>query len=251
MDEQEDAKQFQCSVCRDSGWLFLEKPLRRCDCRLQKIRAARFQKAVELTPRKFREQYGVRNGLLSLQTDAPAKEKQTEILRLLEKNSEKSFYFYGKTGTRKTTFAWALLQEAGRRGQKVGGDTGRTLADTLRNYALRQTLPTQNNSFYSLAQLKEPNERFCVLIDEIELFPVTDYSLSTLFELVDTVQSYEQQLIITSNKSLKELFNKWEQTDRDGKANAVDYCEKLSRRLREVCAMVEINGARAARVNVK
>jgi DNA replication protein DnaC len=231
---------FQCAKCKDSGWLYLEKPLRRCDCRLEKIRVERFNKAVETTPRKFREQYGVLNGLESIAPDNSIHPKHSEILAMLKRNKEKSFYFFGKTGTHKTTFAWALLQEAGRRGQKVGGNTGRQLADSIRNYSLHQTVD-KNASFYSLAQLDETSERFCVLIDEIELFPVSEYSLSTLFELVDKVQSNEQQIVITSNKTMQMLMDKWIAMDKDGKANAADYCEKLTRRFTEVCVMVDLS----------
>lgn len=142
--------------------------------------------------------------------------------------------------THKTTFAWALMQEAGKRGQKVGGNTGRALADSIRNYSLHGTIE-KGASFYALTQLEAEGERFCVLIDEIELFPVSEYSLSTLFELVDKVQSNEQQIIITSNKTIDELFAKWQNTDRDGKANAVDYCEKLNRRFREICVVVDLS----------
>ena len=230
---------FQCVLCQDSGWLYLEKPIRRCDCRLEKIRIERFNKAVETTPRKFREQYGVTDGLESIKADNSIHPKHGETLELLKRNKEKSFYFFGKTGTHKTTFAWALMQEAGRRGQKVGGSTGRQLADAIRNYSLHQTIE-QGASFYSLSQLDQTNERFCVLIDEIELFPVTEYSLATLFELVDKVQSNEQQLIITSNKTIPALMEKWIAMDKEGKANAVDYCEKLMRRFKEICVPIPL-----------
>lgn len=231
---------FQCAKCQDSGWLYLEKPLRRCDCRMEKIRVERFNKSLEITPRKFREQYGVTNGLDSIKPNNQIHPKHAETLEMLKRNKEKSFYFFGKTGTHKTTFAWALMQEAGKRGQKVGGNTGRQLADSVRNYSLHQTIE-KTASFYSLTQLDEANERFCVLIDEIELFPVSEYSLSTLFELVDKVQSNEQQIIITSNKTVKSLMEKWIAMDRDGKANAADYCEKLMRRFREICIMVDLS----------
>lgn len=231
---------FDCFDCKDSGWLYLEKPIKRCPCRLKKVLVERFQSAVNLTPQKFRDRYKVSNGLESIEPDETIHKDHEKTLKMLKRNAEKSFYFFGKTGTHKTTFAWALMQEAGRRGQRVGGNTGRALADSIRNYSLHGTIE-KNTSFYSLSQLDETNERFCVLIDEIELFPVTEYSLSTLFELIDKVQSNEQQLIITSNKSISELLQKWINTDREGKANAVDYCEKLSRRLKEICIQVDLS----------
>lgn len=230
---------FECFDCKDSGWIYVGESVERCKCRKDKIRKERFQVSINLTPQKFREQYGVTDGLNSIVPNPKIHSRHPEYLAMLKRNPEKSFYFFGKTGTHKTTFAWALMQEAGRRGQKVGGNTGRQLADTIRNYSLHQSLP-KNASFYSLEQL-ETSERFCVLIDEIELFPVTEYSLSTLFELVDKVQAYEQQLIITSNKSVSELLQKWIDTDREGKANAVDYCEKLARRFKEICVPVDLS----------
>lgn len=220
------------------------KGAKNCDCRTEKTRKQRFKLAVDLTPKQFREQHGVIDGLASMRPMEKVHPKQPKVLaKLREINASddpvRSFYFFGRTGAHKTTFAWALMQEAGRRGQVVGGNTGKSLIDTLRNYALHGNKPAEA-SFYSLEQLENNNSTMCVLIDDIDGIIISEYTFGLLWDLLDKVQAYRQQLIITSNKSIDALLKDWVERDRDGKANAVNYNEKLVRRLKEVCTDVDL-----------
>lgn len=200
--------------------------------------------AIDLTPIKYREQHRVIDGLASIEPRPAAHPKQPKVLEWLREinkgdNPDRSFYFYGRTGAHKTTFAWALMQEAGRRGQLVGGNTGKSLIDTLRSYALDKPIP-RDVSFYSLEQLENNSEKLCVLIDDIDGILISEYTFGLLWDLLDKVQTYQQQLIITANKSIDQLLTDWVSRDRDGRANAVNYNEKLARRLKEVCTDVNL-----------
>lgn len=232
------AKHFDCLICRDTKSVIVERlGARPCECIKEKIRLGRFRRAVELTPPLFS---WITDGLNSIEPRADIHPKHPEYLAKLKRNYEKSFYFFGKTGTHKTTFSWALLQEAGRSGSRVGGNSGKGLSDTLRNYEFNQTLP-RDASFYALEQLESRDARFCLLIDEIEMFKLSEYGLSLLFEIVEKILQFKHQLIVTSNKSLDELLREWILRDGDGKANAANYCEKLSRRLKELCAPIDLS----------
>ncbi len=225
-------------MCEDSANGFNKKiyldtgKLVKCECAVERIRQQRFNRAVEITPMNFK---WITDGINSIPEMAKVHPMQPKHLRTLKDNLNGSFYFYGKTGTHKTTFGWALVQEAGRRGQKVGGNSGAALSDTIREYSFNNKI-LNNASFYSLNQLETNEGRFCLFIDEIETFKRTEYGFATLFELIEKVQAYKHQLIITSNKSIDQLIGEWVQRDVDGKANAANYCEKLARRITEVCS---------------
>lgn len=241
-----DEGDFDCRICFDdpSGMFIVDGEAKRCQCRIERRRHGRFLKAVEITPKIFRDIYGVNDGLLSMKPRPQSHPKQPEVLKRLSEitasdTPDRSFYFFGRTGAHKTTFAWALMQEAGRRGQIVGGNTGKSLIDTLRNYALHGTNPNEA-SFYAIGQLESNSEKMCVLIDDLDGIVISEYTFGLLWDLLDKVQAYQQQLIITANRSIDDLLIDWCARDREGRANAVNYSEKLARRLKEVCTDVDL-----------
>jgi DNA replication protein DnaC len=232
-------------VCSDSGFVVTKRGAGRCECAKARIRKARFATAVEITPKLFRERYGIVNGLESFRTMESFKNdhpRQAEALALVSKYPERSFYIFGRTGAHKTTLAWAILQEAGRRGTLVGGNTGKSLIDTIRSYAFDGKRPPKGVTFYSLEQIETNNDRICILIDDIDgITPLTEYTFSTLWELLDKVMAYEQQLIVTSNRSIDALFENWAERDRDGKANSANFSEKLIRRFKEIFVDIDLS----------
>jgi hypothetical protein len=239
----------ECRICMDVGMTVEEvdgggRRARNCQCRTTKIRKARFDKAVALTPRTFRENHKVYDGLRMIEPRPQTHPKQPEVLeRLLKRivtHPNQSYFFFGRTGAHKTTFAWALVQEAARLGKIVGGNTGKSLIDSLRNYAIHGTIP-RDQSFYSLEQLETSAERFCVLIDDIDGILISEYTFALLWDLLDKVQAYQQQLIITSNRSIDDLIEDWNERDRDGRANAANFSQKLARRLKETCLDIDLS----------
>ena len=245
--EEQLAETVNCLRCEDSDNAIdkihfrLTGEVVRCPCAIEKDRARRFHRAVELTPRKFRETHGIVDGLNSMRPMPEVHPNQPKELEKLRRNATKSFYIYGKTGSHKTTLAWALMQEAGRRGQPVGGNTGKSLIDTLRSYQFDKKLPRNGETFYELSQLENNKTRFCLLIDDIDGLVITEYTFGLLWDLLDKVQAYDQQLIITANKSIDKLLSEWATRDRDGRANAVNFCEKIARRLKEITADVDLS----------
>lgn len=246
---------YSCGVCMDVGRIELGGNWVYCECRKEKIRQARFDDAVRVRPQNW---LWLTDGLNSVAQNEPAKRKLSalsaacdgkivargeEILKRLADNQTKSFYFYGATGTLKTTLGLALLQEAGRRGQLTAYDLGRELIDTIRDYQIKN-LTSTGKRFYSLTQL-ENDMPMCLMIDEIEdtVSGLTSYTLSTLFRLIEKAQAYRQQIIITSNRSLEDLLEFWKMRDRRflrGEADAENYCAKIDRRLQEICVVMEL-----------
>lgn len=241
---------FECQICFDVGAVVepYENGTGRtravpCICRTAKIRKARFEAAVNLTPSLYRDRHMVYDGLNAIEDRPQAHPKQPEVLAKLRKRIQthpnQSYFFFGRTGAHKTTFAWALVQEAGRLGKLVGGNTGKSLIDTLRNYAIHQRMPARGISFYALEQLETEPGRFCVLIDDIDGIIISEYTFGLLWDLLDKVQTYEQQLIITSNKAIRPMLSDWMSRD-DGRANSVNYSEKLIRRMSEICLDIDL-----------
>ncbi len=242
--DDEWARQFNCIRCQDTGFDFQAMLAGRgsipCVCRLEKIRLERFQTAVRLTPRKFN---WITDGLNSVPEMPDVHPRQPKILQQLRRaqNSEKSYFFWGKTGTHKTTLALALMQEAGRRGEKVSYEVGRSLIDNIRNFQINAAIPA-DKAIYSLEHL-ETTERLCLLIDEIEdtASSLTSYTLSILFGVVERCQAFEHQLLITSNTSLERLLEKWIIRDKTGEADAENYANKIGRRISEMCVKVDFS----------
>lgn len=239
--EEEVAGNFKCAACRDTGWNFLASPVTRCECTRERLRLARFRKAIELTPRKFRELHGITDGLASIAPDAKIHPRQPGILRELKEHPVGSYFFFGETGTHKTSFACALMQEAGRRGQLVNFAVGKTAIDDIRNFQLNKTAPA-SRAFYSLEQL-ETEESVCLVIDELDdtLATFSSYTLSTLFAIVELVQAYRHQLIVTSNDSLETILTNWCERDPDNKFNTTNYAKKIGRRLKEICRIKDLS----------
>lgn len=246
----------ECEKCFDTGTFVISiKETRPCECRTKKQAARLFQRAVSCAPEQWQ---WLTNGFASIRSNKRAVERFALIegfvdgakigsgeglLDRIEKRRENSFYIWGKTGVYKTTIALALLQEAGRRGRLTAYGLGREFIDTLRTYSLKQTAP-ESALFYSLDQFAE-GRPYSLMIDEIEdtASGLTSYTLSTIFRLVEKAQAHNQQLIITSNRSLDDLLDFW--TNRDnrflkGEADAENYCAKIDRRLQEICTVLEL-----------
>lgn len=239
-------KPWSCDRCEDkeAGFdlvIYREtQKLVKCECYFKRLRVVKFNRAISITPKRFSENFGIIDGLNSAENLRDLTPDGHKLIANLRKRPEQSYYFWGKTGKYKTALAWALLQESGRMGYSCGGNDGRALVNTLSDYQFKQKLPKKDETFYSISQIENNEEKFCVLIDDIEVMKVSDYSLATLFEIVEKCQVYNHRLIITSNKSINELMKKFVKSDRDGSANAEDYCEKLLRRLKEYCLEIEI-----------
>jgi DNA replication protein DnaC len=158
--------------------------------------------------------------------DARIHVRQPAALEQLRAGSAHSYFLFGETGTHKTSFAVALMQEAGRRGQLVNFAVGKTCIDDIRNYQLNRIVP-QNRTFYSLEQL-ETDEPLCLVIDELDdtLSTFSSYTISTLFAITEAVQAYRHQLLITSNDDLETVLENWCARDAENKYNTINYAKK-------------------------
>lgn len=240
------AAQFDCVECQDSGFELAARlrgeGAKPCECRVRKILAERFRASIARTPRRFS---WIEDGLNSIKPDAAIHPKHPETLELIKRadNREKSWYLFGRTGTHKTTLAIALMQESARRGMPVSFEIGRKLIDNIRAFQFdKKPVPVYPGAITDFAQL-ETNEQRCIVIDEIEdtASTLSAYTLSILFGIVDRAMSYDHHLLITSNVSLERLLNRWIERDRSGEADALNYANKIYRRLTETCAVVDFS----------
>jgi len=250
----------KCLTCGDTTWEYVGDAVKRCGCQLELIRKALFAKAVASRPNgDFGEWAWLVDGFVSVRANERMMKalgrleliqngrligSGARIVDWLEKNSHQSFYIHGATGTYKTTLALAVMQEAGRRGQRTAYDIGRELIDAIRNNDLgKETSSTKQ--FRSLDQLETHGLPFCLLIDEIEdtASGLTAYTLSTIFRMIEKFKAFKQQLVMTSNRSLEQLLDVWKYRDSQflkGAAMAEDYCAKIDRRLQEHCLVLEL-----------
>lgn len=232
---------YGCEVCRDTGFVFdtlgraEQRPVR-CPCKTEKIRQEKFRLAVAATPERFS---WLKDGLNSIKPDAGKHPKQEIVLDALRADPAASYYFYGVTGSGKTSFAWALYQEAGRRGKSTGGDTMNKIMGAWRAFEFERIV-AKGASIYSIEQLNDPEKRWCILLDEIETAKLSEYTLRTLFDIIDTAMTRGHQLIVTSNKPLDALVADWIRKDRDGTFEAENFGAKIRRRVFEYCRRIDL-----------
>lgn len=234
---------FECPDCEDSGFVETENGVDHegrpcyglviCPCRQKKILREKFLQAVGRTPK---EDFGwITDGLNSIEPNDTIHPKQSKALLFLKANKGESFYFHGITGAGKSAYAWALWQEAAREGYQLEAQKGNQLIKAFRDAEFGQFTKAK---LYNLAQLEEG--KWCVLIDEFDKIKLTEYSLQTLFNILDTLKTHGHRILITAKKSLAEVENEWLAKDADGKFDAENFAADIRRRMSTKCIEIDL-----------
>ena len=137
----------------------------------------------------------------------------------------KSVYIYGPNGTGKTTFACAMA--------KMLIDMG-----LLVRFENSKQVITEIQETFSGKQTDVLDRCYAcrvLVLDDLGKEQPTPYSLSMLYQVIDTRYAAGKPTVVTSNFSRGALVNRWERAD-------LETAEAIVSRLCEDCETVEMGG---------
>lgn len=239
---------FQCMICRDApsrmklveDGTWLGQPVYvavQCDCQRQDLFRTRFEVVLKHTP----EEYGfLQRGLESIKPDINRHPKQEKILEKIKSAPAESYLFYGLSGCGKSAVSWAMAQTAALTGKQVFCGTAELLILSFQTWMIKHE-KLQKASLWSFDQLLDPKaDKWFIMIDEIEKIKLSDYTLRTLFGIIKIAKEQGHQLVVTANRTLQEIEDRWMAIDTDGKLDAENYAAVIRRRLMEYCNTVDM-----------
>jgi DNA replication protein DnaC len=182
-------------------------------------------------------------------------EKQGKMIEYLKNHGNDGFFFFGPPGTSKTTFATALLRSAMERewstwfykdGHPLMWNKSMFIRYINWDSLIQEYLDYQNHPNDAptpsvtprlIRETKDAGRRFVLCLEELDKSRLTEYKANKLFELLVAMDETGGQLILTTNHTAKESFQKWlYQTDND----AVNMAgEPAWRRISDNCKMID------------
>lgn len=154
-------------------------------------------------------------------------ERQANIIEHLRANAASGFLFYGAPGTSKTTFATALIRAALERNWETtiySRNMGYTFYENFWiHYVnwdayIQSLLDYQNHSDPEddnpalpdlIRRSAKKGRKSTIAIEEIDKSRLTEFKANKLFDLVCAVDETQSQLIITTNHTTVESFERW------------------------------------------
>lgn len=180
--------------------------------------------------RANRERRLARSGIQRRYWDAVAsmEPKCTRFLSGYRKHGGGGLYIYGDVGTGKTYLASAVAIDLVDRGAKV------IFTSALSIFASIQDTYTTNES--TLTEKRRYMTCDLLVLDDLGKESASQWSVMTLFEIVNDRYEHMLPIVITSQYSLGEL------TDRLARAGERETAKAIASRIREGCAMVHLTG---------
>ena len=173
-----------------------------------------------------------RSNLFTLEPSTASKmslERQASIIEHLTANPSTSYLFFGAPGTSKTTFATALVRIALERnwGSPICKEYGRAYPTYYETFwihylnwdsYIQSLLDWQNHPDDAEPPVVTPElirrsakkgRKSTIAIEEIDKSRLTEFKANKLFDLVCAVDETQSQLIIATNHTSVESFQRW------------------------------------------
>lgn len=209
----QDQPDYKCELCKDTERIyFIEKHFgkpyqmqKRCVCFLENIR----RKRLATVPPKFQNAT-----IANLKADTTRHPKQVEFVPMIKQNPQSSYFLAGSFGTGKTHLMWALYHEA------VMNDRNTvicTLNELLNEYkgCIHASMNNQETIYPRLSaeDLRQNHSKFSIFLDDVDKARPTEYVAELVYDLADAMYSYNHQIVLTTNLSVKKLAEHFERAD--------------------------------------
>jgi DNA replication protein DnaC len=150
-----------------------------------------------------------------IQPDPLIHPKQASILSTLRANPEGSYFFAGRPGKGKSLFMWALYRYAVEKGvRRVVVCTLSDLLEEYRSVFRSIDIGEMPRTPRLLPEHLQQNEaKYAIFLDDIDKANATDYAAEQVYRLVNAIYEYGHQLVVTTNKSERELIDQYNKRD--------------------------------------
>ena len=136
-----------------------------------------------------------------------------------------SVYIFGPNGTGKTTLACAVAKQLIDMGVSVRFENSkRVIGEIQESFSGRQTDVLERCTACKV-----------LVLDDLGKEQPTPYSLSMLYQVIDSRYAASKPTVVTSNFSRGALVNRWEQAD-------LETAEAIASRLCEDCEVIQLDG---------
>lgn len=160
--------------------------------------------------------------------DVPLRYREAKLSDFPDKlNSDQSVYFWSaEPGTGKTHLAWAFYVQ-----ERLKSSKSKPLFSTFGALQLRLRASMDKSTESEQEIINEFSNRKLVILDDLGGMRVkgaSDYSVDMIYEIIDARYSWKRQTIITSNKSVSEISQSFD--------------DRIASRIIGMCEIIELSG---------
>lgn len=215
--------QFECNLCKDTGYITENYTTKMCNCLKQKIFDAEYNKINSFDFSK----YSFEDFSLDCYSDEINKEKYNssispkENIKIIKKicdkfidtfdnPKEKNLLFTGNTGLGKTFVSNCIANEMIKKGKNVLYQTAPVLLESVIDYKLNKYKYSNDSDFY-----KNILESDLLIIDDLGTECINSMKLSELFTILNTrllnLNNRVTKTIISTNLGINNIFKIYEE----------------------------------------
>lgn len=190
--------------CDGTGWLLDEErnEARACRCRAERIRMAQARNLSQTLPRRFRDVAFEREPVVSMDPTLIAGLRR--YCHRIDKHLDegKGLFFYGSTGTGKTTLAMLVAKQALMAGRSAAIYTGIDLLNKLGRTFRKDASEDYHDVVAGLAAVD------LLLLDDLAAPRPQEWVLEQLYLIVNRRYELERALIVTADVEAPEEIEK-------------------------------------------
>lgn len=213
------APQYECIQCKDTGVLFENHQYKYCSCFTQKLLNAMYEQSniSKLEEENFdtfdncyyskvpdEKKYGIKKS--PFENIEYIKSLALQFANQIKNKSQKNLLFTGNTGLGKTFLANAIAKVVIDQGQTVIYQTAPILMDKIITYKF-----SYDKTGVDKEQYNKIFDVDLLIIDDLGTETMSNNKFTELFNVINTRLLKNKKILISTNLSLKELYNQYDE----------------------------------------